>query len=105
MNSVEIIDFYIAGHLKLVDGLQEKYSKWDDVGDGTPKSMGKCIAETHLELARGLEYLKEVLLREIKAPKCRHAKKDRDVDPKGNIYCVNCNSNLPEKMRPKIKLT
>jgi hypothetical protein len=102
MNSIEIIDFFIAGHQKLVDSILKNTSSWDDTGKGNPKSLGESIASTHLELIKGLEFLKEVLLKEIKAPKCRHLKKDRDIDPKGNVYCVNCNSNLPEKMRPKL---
>ena len=102
MGSIEIIDFFIEGHLKLVHGLEEKYAKWDDVGDGTPKSMGKCIAETHLELAKGLEFLKEVLLKEKKVTKCKHLKKDRDVDPDGVVYCMNCNSDLPDKMKIRV---
>ena len=26
--------------------------------------------------------------------KCRHLKLDRDVDPDGNLYCMECNQNL-----------
>jgi len=103
MGSVEIIDYYISGHLKLAHAIQEKTVTWDDVGSGTPKSMGETIASTHLELAAGLEFLKDTIIKERKIPKCKHIKKDRDISHNGVVYCMNCNSDLSEKLSPKKK--
>lgn len=103
MHSIGMLDYLIHHHLTFAQGMQDKVKLWKDVGKGNPKSMGISIAETHIEIAKSLELVKETVLKERKAPNCKHVKKDRDISHNGVVYCMNCNSDLPEELSPKKK--
>lgn len=100
MLSIKLVDFLIHAHYEFAKGMRETIAPWDN-GPHDPKSLGEQIAKSHVEIAGSLEILKKVILSEKKI-NCKHLKKDRDIDPDGKTYCMNCNSDLPDKLKPKL---
>jgi hypothetical protein len=87
--AIEITDGLIQAHLKNSQGIRDLVKNWNS---GTAE-LGLEIASVHEDVAKCLFVIKKYL---EEKPKCRHPKKMRDKC-KGQLYCMQCNTDLDEK--------
>lgn len=88
-SAIKITDGLIKAHLKNAKGMRTLVGSWNaDV-----KDLGLEIAGVHEDVAKCLLAIKNLL---EEKPKCKHPKKMQDRCA-GQLYCMNCNSNLDEK--------
>ncbi len=86
--AIEVIELAMQHYQTIVNGITELVSKWEDKDD-MPSRMAKMLV---IEAEQSIMVLK-LILKQIK-PDCKHLKKYRDRDSKGNWYCTNCNLDL-----------
>ncbi|KKK72422.1 hypothetical protein LCGC14_2904050 [marine sediment metagenome] len=87
--AIEITDGLIKAHIKNSQGIRDLINDWNS----DTKELGLSIASVHEDVAKCLLVIKKYL---EEKPKCRHPKKMRDKC-KGQIYCMQCNTDLDEK--------
>ena len=84
--AIKICDYLIKAHLKNSSNMREKVKDWDS----ELKGLGIVIAEVHEDVAKCIFAIEKNL-----QTKCKHPKKMRDKAG-GQVYCMNCNSDLDD---------
>lgn len=87
-NVIKIIDHVIQRKSQKKSDFMNPEMSWN-------KGRGQ-VMEFSLQLASVMDDDIKIL-RLVRAeiqPKCAHSKKDQDIDPDGNLYCMGCNLDL-----------
>lgn len=93
--AITALDFLIESKLKFKTGIlrPEVLGESDEPMIQSIRRTLTAILDNDVEW---LQAIKKQLLPEQQRTKivCRHSKKDHDIDPNGQKYCMNCNANL-----------
>jgi len=86
--ALKILELYIKKKENLKNGLLDMNMHWNQDQD--------CVMRLSKELGivtnKDVEILNS-LIKQLK-PNCKHPKKSQDIDPDGNLYCMDCNLDL-----------
>lgn len=87
-NALQILDHVIQRKSQKKSDFMNPEMPWN-------KGLGQ-VMEFSLQLASVMDDDIKILqaIREEIQPKCKHPKKDRDIDPDGKPYCMACNMDL-----------
>ena len=83
--AIEICDYLVKAHLKNSAGIRDLVKDWKTDTQG----LAIKIAEVHEDVAECIFLIKKNLI-----PDCKHPKKMRDEAADGQVYCMNCNTDL-----------
>lgn len=86
--AIEILDYIIEKKLEKKIGLLDPLKPWNQ-GNESIKEMSNTVAEIIDDDIKILQTIKKEI-----TPNCKHPKKMRTKDAKGNLYCMNCNLDL-----------
>jgi hypothetical protein len=93
--AIKILDLLIENKAQVKSGLVNLLHQWGPDEDVMNRNV-RMIANLLKNDVDWLQGIKRQLLPEQHRTKivCSHPKKDHDIDPDGQKYCMNCNANL-----------
>ena len=86
--AIRILDAFIEKYQMEAEDLLKPAQSWNQHFD--------CLKELVITMSdskRGDAQVLRIIKKELLV-NCKHPKKIRDRDPKGNWYCMNCNQDL-----------
>lgn len=86
--AIRILDAFIVKYQMEAEDLLSPQRSWNQNFDCL-KELAATMSDSKRGDAQVLRLIKKELL-----VNCKHPKKMRDIDPKGNWYCMNCNQDL-----------
>ena len=86
--AIKILDWLIVQETNRAEGFVDPKHSWNQDFD-CMRYLAKSLSDSIKNKITVLKILKKELV-----PKCNHPKNMKDVDSKGNHYCMNCNMDL-----------
>lgn len=93
--AIKGLDMLIENKQKVRAGMMDIIRSWNGDTDVVSR-MANMMTDGLQKDVEWLQAIKRHLLPEQHRTKmvCRHPKKDHDISPDGQKYCMNCNANL-----------
>ncbi len=97
--AITFIDLLVENKKEFKSGIMDLLFKWGYDGQDVMNRNAKMFVSMIQNDIEWLQGIKKELLPEQHLTKiiCSHPKKDHDVDPNGQKYCMNCNANLKKE--------
>ena len=86
--ALELLNYYSEKKVEIKNGFLDRNKSWNH-GEISLYPLSQAISQM---IESDLIFL-EGIKKQIK-PNCLHPKEFQDIDPDGNLYCMDCNLDL-----------